>query len=205
MQCLVRAKVCEPFYVTTGSRCTNSKRAVSWKRAFGQLPVFDCSGYALAPSEHSRSSENWQESVGITSVSIKARRSHERTCCAEIWWLMVRESAWMFSTAQRLPWYHGAVSGRTCPIQAAQIKPTFFYSLIYLFYIYIWVFRDKDWVIRWPLHSLVYCHFSVVHSGRRTKWRQINTNWSFTKFYPRNEHFFDLKCNFLFPSGAHIF
>lgn len=49
MQCLVRAKVREPFYMTTASLTANM--LYPGDEAFRQLPPFDCSGYVLAHSE----------------------------------------------------------------------------------------------------------------------------------------------------------
>lgn len=49
MQCLMRAKVREPFYMTTASPAANMLSPGD--KAFRQLPPFDCSGYVLAHSE----------------------------------------------------------------------------------------------------------------------------------------------------------
>lgn len=77
MQCLMRAKVRESFYMTTASLTANMLSPGD--KAFRQLPPVDCSGYVLAPSEHGWNRlgcfPHHRGSPGVLPVATRARCS----------------------------------------------------------------------------------------------------------------------------------
>lgn len=138
MQCLMRAKVCEPFYVTTGSRCSNSKHVVSWRQR--------------------------REPARVTGHHQCVHQSQKVTWEVPLCWDLMINGAWISldvfhsSMAPPVPW---RILREGMPHTSCRNKAS-----VFLLFLNIWVLRDKNrYHFKCSLHALLasFSHKQMCH------------------------------------------